>query len=250
MNSVIRKCFVLNGTIWNQSAVSLVAIALVATVMVAVSTEFYQIKVNKDYSTGGEGWLNVHRGSSAVPPPAANTAEEAMIVVGYGNTLRHDDDPMTTNFVENGPENSIAVGALNTAQNNRGDGSALIGSGNYGAAMYQSAAIGKGNSAIGHHAFSIGYDNEVYQIHSNPAVRVVSSGAAIGVGLYVKNQEACTAVGRYNTKYEEADAVAFAVGTGTSDHVDDRESAFEVHLNGDVVLSRAQGDIAMGSFGP
>ena len=52
-----------------------------------------------------------------------------------------------------------------------------------------------------------------------------------------------TIVGRYNV---DKAGVLFVVGQGSSSA---RANALEVHDNGDVIITKAQGDIDMGAFG-
>ena len=239
----------LNSTrkFWNCRTVSLVVPLAVASIVVAVSDDFNDVRIGFNLGSPETpiGKLNLQRDFPA-PQQRNDGASESTISAGYGNTL---DSFATT---------SLVMGGQNTTFNG-GDCAVLIGFNNHSNAGNNSAAIGVSNSLVGFNAFAFGRDNYV---HSWQPFWVKTS-AAIGKGLYIKEQDACTVVGRYNTKYNETSTtveLAFAVGTGTGDDVADRRNSVEVFQDGNVVLGDAvtgtvtlgkrQGDVSMGIFDP
>lgn len=83
-----------------------------------------------------------------------------------------------------------------------------------------------------------------------------SGTTTLGLGLSADAYN-CTYVGRYNEMNDEAprvqsaepqdDVPVFVVGNGENSR--ERSTAFEVRQNGDVIISKSQGDISMGIFG-
>ena len=93
-----------------------------------------------------------------------------------------------------------------------------------------SAAIGTANSA-GERCLAVGFNNHLDATNS----------AAVGEGLVVHAANAL-AVGSFNATEGPSGQAVFAVGGGSAE---ERKNLFEVHPNGDIVISKPQGDIPM-----
>lgn len=105
-------------------------------------------------------------------------------------------------------------------------------------------ALGGGNQ-VANSGLAMGWSNELRG-------RLAQT---LGVGLYADSFN-CTYVGNFNAINEldppsstisRAEDPVFVVGNGTSDV--SRNDALTVLRNGDVIISKAQGDISMGVFG-
>jgi hypothetical protein len=154
-------------------------------------------------------------------------------VFGSSNTL----NPGTLASLVSGTSNILTgTSSLVAGQGNTVEGATV------GSRASVSAAIGANNHVMTFNAWTIGSQNEVSGNFS----------LAFGCGLFGDSM-GCTFVGEFNepvegnlTLREEQDPV-FVVGNGTSSS--NRSNALVVKRNGDVIISKPQGDISMGIYG-
>jgi hypothetical protein len=169
---------------------------------------------------------------------------------------------------------SAAIGTNNTATQL----STSIGSSNY--AAYRSTSTGGSN--IAHDlSFASGHSNSVYNLSAAIGywndVNTVSGqhprhSVAIGLSNYIVGNSSlaagssniieadnamtfgrglvstavdATVVGTYNT---DKTGLRFAIGNGTGPAAATRANALEVYANGDIIMTKPQGDISMGEF--
>jgi hypothetical protein len=144
-------------------------------------------------------------------------------VVGGGQT------GSTRNSLVGGSNNSLhTIGGLISGDDNQvGSAAAPV------VVPVWSAAIGEKNSVVSTSGWAMGYFN------------VASGARSVGIGTGTMAQNAnSTAVGRYNSDMASNDVLV--IGSGSS--VSTRFTALRVTNNGDVILGKAQGDIAMGEY--
>lgn len=171
--------------------------------------------------------------------PWGNNDSNSNILLGSGNW---------------GQGSSILVGYYNSSYL----GSLVIGSGN--SALKFSAAFGT-NNTVETNAFAVGTMN-IARLNSaaigDDATAYGYASTSFGKGTFALSYGS-TAVGQYNAYNWSsqnlsawtgtADDHAFVVGIGTASSASDRENAFEVLQNGDVIIPKRQGDILMGIYG-
>ena len=101
---------------------------------------------------------------------------------------------------------------------------------------FQSCAVGNVNTVVGSSSMAIGTLCTTYYA----AQRSLAAGyATIAAGA---DQ---VAIGKYNVGSTTA---YFVVGNGANDN--SRSNLFVIEKNGDVIVTKPQGDISMGQFGP
>ncbi|GAA5497200.1 hypothetical protein Rhal01_03393 [Rubritalea halochordaticola] len=151
--------------------------------------------------------------------------------VGRGNQASYDS--LSVGRYNKAHGNGMSMGHTNIAHTQ----SMAIGeqnSVNYQAAGYprNSLAVGNGNTIYGEESFAAGLINDI------------TADQSTTLGSYlVSTADNATIVGTYNA---DKAGVLFVVGNGDSTT---RQNALEVHDNGDVIVSKPQGDISMGIFG-
>jgi hypothetical protein len=215
-----------------------------------------------------------------VPPyesqPVISTTNSGMFVAGFYNTIRGVGSgsvgSSNTVWMENafavgssnhvgteyswrtGLENSVAIGELNLVQS---PNSLVVGYANSTDFDYtedgndgcrQSLIVGSWNSSIGHDSIIVGQNNSVSVTDLDFFLPVENSGV-IGTGL-ISKYDNCLIVGKNNSGAYIPDGQSpplFVVGNGTS--ASSRADAFVVKANGDVIITKVQGDISMGIYG-
>lgn len=239
------------------------------TLAIAGTTTLWAMNYNEDVTVGPDVHNldvngNVNSGSVVIDGPdtifGANTLtgwspDSGSMIIGNGNTAGGYTLLVGAANVNGGygygqaaiGENnttascSLVVGLTNYTEQS---GSFAVGTGNtLWNVGYNSFALGKDNSVEGKASGALGFDNEVLGASTNPAI-------AIGEGLSVDGQthgETKVVVGRYNDSSSSVAGEVFVVGIGADDN--NRSNALEVYANGDVIISKAQGDISMGAFG-
>jgi hypothetical protein len=154
-------------------------------------------------------------------------------VFGYNNTIQKGSYSTLTSGRDNivSADNSLVVGQSNTVEGAAVGSRAII-----------SAAIGGMNHVMAGNSWTMGSSNEV----------TGELSTALGVGL-VADSMGCTFVGDTSapvqgslTTRRDEDPV-FVVGNGTDS--DNRSNALIVKRNGDVVITKPQGNISMGIYG-
>lgn len=162
----------------------------------------------------------------------SSTAARFTSVFGYSNDVT---GPSFCNLLI-GEDNSVQSDHSFVA----GD-SNTIGGATSGTATNNSLAIGFQNLITANQSWTIGADNEITSNES----------AAFGTGLSA-DAVGCTFVGEFNAATgaslttRASDEPVFVVGNGTADNA--RSTAVTVLRDGDVIITKRQGDISMGSF--
>jgi hypothetical protein len=112
----------------------------------------------------------------------------------------------------------------------------------------QCLIVGSWNNSSGHDSIIAGQNNSISSISAEFLWPATSSGV-IGTGLISKYNN-CLIVGKNNSGAYIPDGQSpplFVVGNGTS--ASSRADAFVVKANGDVIITKVQGDISMGIYG-
>ena len=148
------------------------------------------------------------------------------------------------NNIGAGSYGSMVAGGYNTVnadysliagQNNTVEGATV------GSKTLISAAIGGANHVMANNSWTIGSSNEI------------SSSLTLGLGTgLVADSMGCTFVGEFNEGVQgslatrETEDPVFVVGNGIDSN--NRSNALVVKRNGDVVITKPQGDISMGIY--
>lgn len=181
----------------------------------------------------------------AVAIGSANTvASRYALAVGTSNSL------MASSFFMG--SNSLAVGHGNSVE---GATSAVIGQYNTVSADsefgggYSTLTAGSFNYNQGMNSIVSGSNNSIPFVDLDGSVIIPSGVALFGRGLIGRDSD-CTVVGRNNISTGPSASTSpplFVVGNGES--TSSRSNAFEVRANGDIIISKPQGDISMGIYG-
>lgn len=133
---------------------------------------------------------------------------------------------------------SLAIGAHNDLSQDDNDyGSFALGHHNY-IHGYGSIVGGSYNSVSDNSSFTTGY----YNHNSASASLVVGRG---NVAEYNKNSDSITA-GKYNAAVPNSKPAHLVIGNGTSST--NRNNSFVVYADGDIIITKPQGDISMGIY--
>ena len=163
----------------------------------------------------------------------ANTVSNSSTAIGYNNTA--SSRSLAVGSHHNVQSWSFAVGSSNTVKKHSGAVGYLhyvnhTVTGDYPRASF---AVGTWNKVHGNDNLVSGWNNDV----------TANQAGAIGSALNNTNNHSLV-VGKNN---EDKDGIQFAVANGAD--ANNRSNSFEVHLNGDVIINNAQGDIDEGIFG-
>jgi len=99
--------------------------------------------------------------------------------------------------------------------------------------------VGTGGASLTSSSFSVGYNN----IHSDPYGSNPVNTFSAGKGLIVRDDNSVV-VGKYNKVTSGTEAFIVGIGNNSSPG----ENAFEVYMNGKVIINKPQGDISMGIY--
>lgn len=174
-----------------------------------------------------------------------HTAPATVIITGDGikigatNTLSGDYSGIIghSNYV-NQPY-SLAIGAFNDLNQNDNDfGSFALGHHNY-IHGYGSMVGGSYNSVLDDSSITIGF----YNYNNARASLVVGQGNVLE---YFPHKNAIVA-GEYNAAIPSGKPAHLVIGNGTSST--DRNNSLVVYADGDIVITKPQGDISMGIYG-
>lgn len=185
------------------------------------------------------------------------TSNIGSVAIGAANsvTARHGLAVGILNHLPDWPfnmhSNSIAVGSGNRVE---GTASAVIGQNN---AISSDTEFGGGSSNLLSGSFNYSYGINSIIAGANNAIPYLNHGGNMtfpeGVALFgrglIGRDNHCTVVGKFNFSMDPpslTEAPLFVVGNGTSES---RSNAFEVRANGDIIISKPQGDISMGIYG-
>lgn len=202
----------------------------------------------------------------------SSTTTSGMLAVGTSNTVSASGSAAlgVANLLTS--RNALAVGSSNSMQNPWDDsGSVAIGTGNSVEGMYSlvvgqsnyiyfdsdygggysSLISGSFNYSLGKNSIIAGMNNSIPYINQINSITFPEDVALFGRGLIGRDNH-CTVVGKFNFSMDPPSLTAaplFVVGNGTSALPADRSNAFEVRANGDIIISKPQGDISMGIYG-
>lgn len=133
---------------------------------------------------------------------------------------------------------ALVIGAHNNLEQDDNDyGSFALGHHNY-IHGYGSIVGGSYNSVLDNSSFTAGF----YNYNNAPASLVVGRGNVVE---YTQNQDSITA-GRYNAAVSYSKPAHLVIGNGTSSTT--RKNSFIVYADGDIVITKPQGDISMGAY--
>lgn len=138
--------------------------------------------------------------------------------------------------------NSLIAGFYNTGKQN-----VYLG----GTQMSSSAIFGSYNSSLGEGSLIVGYNNQILarvETIEGDIAEISPSLALIGSGL-ISRDNSCLIVGTNNIVSPQNNtptAPLFIVANGTSASA--RSNALEVLANGDIIITKPQGDISMGAY--
>ena len=165
----------------------------------------------------------------------------------------------------NSVTNSGVIGSYNHASS-LGSGSLVIGQSNWNATpntlivgnsnisspLYNEGAcnaiFGEFNYALTLNSLVAGSNNNLLSHSSLTGFGLVRNSALLGSGLLSQNDN-CVVVGKNNAgtvRVEGPTAPVFVVANGVSTSA--RSNALEVLANGDIIITKAQGDISMGIY--
>lgn len=91
-------------------------------------------------------------------------------------------------------------------------------------------------------------NNSIPVIYHSESISFPVAVALFGTGL-IGRDDNCTVVGKNNLSMNPPSLTAaplFVVGNGSS--ASSRSNAFEVRANGDIIMTKPQGDISMGNY--
>lgn len=163
-----------------------------------------------------------------------------------------------SNTSNNWGQYSMTIGSWNT---NSAISSIIVGEANLGklnsylggARMFASAIFGSHNSSVGNGSLIVGINNQILArsiMVGEDLEEVGPSVALIGTGL-ISRDDNCLIVGKNNVVTPQNNTPTtpvFIVANGTSAAAQDRSNAFEVRANGDIIITKPQGDISMGIY--
>lgn len=145
-------------------------------------------------------------------------------VLGYNNYVSQDF--------------GLAIGAHNSLEQDDNDyGSFALGHHNY-IHGYGSIVGGSYNGVYDNSSITTGY----YNYNNAPASLVVGRGNVVE---YYTNSDSITA-GKYNAAVSNGRPAHLVIGNGTSSTA--RSNSFVVYADGDIVITKPQGDISMGIY--
>ena len=170
------------------------------------------------------------------------------LAVGTNNKVGQEQS------LSNGHTGSMAIGDFNQVQ---GPNSLFVGEGNSSSFDYnwdiddgarRMLIVGSWNHSYGQDSLIVGTNNSIYLRDSGMWIPAQNT-ATIGAGL-ISRYSNCLLVGQNNegAAVQSGDSSPlFVVGNGTSTSA--RADAFVVKANGDIVITKPQGDISMGIYG-
>ena len=165
----------------------------------------------------------------------------------------------------NSATNSGVIG-LNNSTSSTGSGSLVIGQSNHNSSPNtlivgksnssypvrnegaSSAIFGEFNYVLPSNSLVAGSNNQLLSYSSLTGFGLVRNSALLGSGLISQNDN-CVVVGKNNAgivRVEGPTAPVFVVANGVSTSA--RSNALEVRANGDIIITKAQGDISMGIY--
>ena len=169
---------------------------------------------------------------------ASITVTGDMINVGSSNTVSGYASASLGSGNNNNQDHSLVIGAFNNIQQDDNDyGTFALGHHNY-IHGYGSIVGGSYNSVLDDSSFTGGF----YNYNNAPASLVVGSGNVVE---YTQNRDSITA-GRYNAAVSYNKPAHLVIGNGTSST--NRKNSFIVYADGDIVITKPQGDISMGIY--
>ncbi|MFD2256892.1 hypothetical protein ACFSSA_09405 [Luteolibacter algae] len=143
-----------------------------------------------------------------------------------------------SNFVTQ--HSALAIGGWNDVEQDDNDyGSFALGHHNY-IHGYGSIVGGSYNSVLDNSSITTGY----YNYNNAPASLVVGQGNVVESD---QNKNSITA-GTYNAAIPYAKPAHLVIGNGTGAAFANRKNSFVVYADGDIVITKPQGDISMGIY--
>jgi hypothetical protein len=114
-----------------------------------------------------------------------------------------------------------------------------------------SLLVGAYNLNWGNYSMLVGWNNNVTIVTDENTAYMPQSTILLGSGL-ISRHDNCTVVGKNNvspvpTIPPSSPSPLFVVGNGSS--ASSRSNALEVLDNGDIIITKPQGDINMGNYG-
>lgn len=175
-----------------------------------------------------------------LPADATITIIGDRINVGSSNTVNGFGSASLGSGNYNSQDHSLVIGAFNDIQQDDNDyGSFALGHHNY-IHGYGSIVGGSYNSVLDNSSITTGF----YNYNNAPASLVVGRGNVVE---YTQNQNSITA-GTYNAAIPYAKPAHLVIGNGTGSAPAYRKNSFIIYADGDIVITKPQGDISMGIY--